>query len=111
MRARVSMAAMMKVPLTHKGWFGLCPVYIGGNYRGAPVYVERHWTALPLLMLSELMAVVCLLCFALMDPMAEPVLPLKTTGKLPPGRTMTLPDDDDDHGAGGTGWREGWGAA
>jgi len=39
--------------LTHKGWFGLCPVYIGDIHGDAPLLVERHWSLLPLMVISE----------------------------------------------------------
>lgn len=114
MRARVSMAAMMKVPLTHKGWFGVCPVYTAGTYGGNSLIVERHWLLLPLFMFSDGMFALCFMCMAIMNPLHEPALPLKITGKLPAGRTITLPDDADDDaskGGGAGGLREGWGAA
>lgn len=104
---------MMKVPLTHKGWFGVCPVYLGNVDSESPFIHERHWTALPLFMFSELMFAVCALCMVAMNPYFEPKLPIKITGKLPPGRVVTLPEDDDDEpgqGGGAGGLREGWGA-
>lgn len=33
--------------LTHKGWFGICPVYIGGIESDGPLIVERSPLLLP----------------------------------------------------------------
>lgn len=94
----------MKIPLTHKGWFGVCPVYLGNVDSESPFVHERHWAALPLFMFSELMFAVCALCMALMNPFFEPKLPIRITGELPPGRTFDVPDGgDDDHGGGAGG--------
>jgi hypothetical protein len=41
-------------PFTHKGWFGICPVYIH-NYESdedAVIVAERHWSMLPLGLIS-----------------------------------------------------------
>lgn len=39
--------------LTHRGWFGVCPVYLGYIDSDAPLVVERHWVFVPAMMLSE----------------------------------------------------------
>lgn len=33
---------MNRVMLTHKGWLGLCPIYIGESKSDSPVVVPRH---------------------------------------------------------------------
>lgn len=38
--------------LTHKGWFGLCPVYIGDIDAEGPFLEPRHWTLAWLLPVS-----------------------------------------------------------
>lgn len=43
--------------LTHKGWFGICPIYMGDVYSDAPVIVERHWSLKPLMKLSHALQV------------------------------------------------------
>jgi hypothetical protein len=44
---------MAEYTLTHKGWFGLCPVYYADLRSEAPLVVERHWTLEPLLWISQ----------------------------------------------------------
>jgi hypothetical protein len=39
--------------LTHRGWFGICPIYMGDVYSDAPVIVERHRLLRPLMKLSQ----------------------------------------------------------
>lgn len=39
--------------LTHKGWFGICPIYMGDVHSNGPVIVERHWSLMPLMQLSH----------------------------------------------------------
>ena len=37
---------MLTLTYTHKGWFGLCPVFIGGHEAGhpdGPCIKARHW--------------------------------------------------------------------
>lgn len=83
----------MKVQLTHRGWFGVCPVYFGLVDTDAPLVVERHWAAWPLFWLSEaLLAGVMLTLEAMGRP--APGWPLRITGEAPPGRTIQLPDVD-----------------
>ena len=47
----------MQVTLTytHKGWFGLCPVFIGGHETDCPTMKARHWTLEWLFDLSAIM--------------------------------------------------------
>jgi hypothetical protein len=73
------------VKLTHKGWFGLCPVYMtdpdvykGDTMQNAPVVVERHWSLLPVFLLSEL--VIAMMTY--MNEDFEPFWPLRVTGVL-----------------------------
>jgi hypothetical protein len=65
-----------EVIVTHKGWFGLCPVYLGNPDGEAPLVVERHITLLPLFILSEWM-------FQLVFMMTDSYMwPLRITGEL-----------------------------
>jgi hypothetical protein len=72
----------MPEDLTHKGWFGICPVYFGGLHTGAPLIVERHVLLLPLMVLSEVMFSIAFKCKGLIDPDYEPEWPLRVTGEL-----------------------------
>ena len=75
----------MKIPLTHKGWFGICPVYFGRLDSEAPLVVERHKLLLPLMMLSEFVYGLVLMFSE------DPQWPLIITGELPPGRVLDVP--------------------
>ena len=39
--------------LTHKGWFGFCPIYLGDVYSDATVIVERRVWLRPVMVLSQ----------------------------------------------------------
>lgn len=47
------MNAVNSVKYTHKGWFGVCPVYFANLDGEAPNIHQRHDLFLPLFMLSE----------------------------------------------------------
>ncbi|WP_421696909.1 hypothetical protein [Ancylobacter sp.] len=70
--------------LTQKGWFGLCPVYIGDLHTGCPLLVERHWSLLPLMMLSEWFFAAIMFVKSWQDPEWEPAWPIKVTGDIEP---------------------------
>ena len=74
----------MKIQLTHKGWFGVCPVYFGLLDSPAPVVVERHRLLLPLMMISEFVFGLVMLMFD------DPKWPLMVTGELPPGLALDV---------------------
>ena len=69
---------------THRGWFGICPVYLGGLDTEGPVVDPRHWTLTPLMMLSEAVYWVVFRCCEAMNPAFEASFPLRITGKLDP---------------------------
>lgn len=68
--------------LTHRGWFGWCPVYLGDLTTECPLVVPRHWLFEPLLWSAECMFLVAGFCMLAMDPACEPAWPLRVTGKL-----------------------------
>lgn len=70
--------------LTHKGWFGLCPVYIGGLDTDAPLLVERSRLLLPLMMLSEAIFGALIWMRSASDPDWEPQWPIRVTGEIEP---------------------------
>lgn len=68
---------------THKGWLGLCPVYIGDLDSAGPV-VEPRWRVLAWLMpVSEALFFVAFALAAAADPGYEPSWPIRVTGRLP----------------------------
>lgn len=77
--------------LTHKGWFGLCPVYLGGLDGDAPLVVERHWVLVPLMLLSECGFGMLFVLGALLLADFEPAWPLRVTGELDPPRPIDIP--------------------
>ncbi|UOK71698.1 hypothetical protein [Ancylobacter polymorphus] len=70
--------------LTHKGWFGVCPVYIGGLDSPAPLIHQRHWLFLPLFILSEHIFAAIIYLKSWQDPEWEPSWPLRVTGTIEP---------------------------
>lgn len=83
-----------KVTLTHKGWLGLCPVYLANPGAGGSDVHERHWTLAPLLLLSLSIYELCFTMQQLADPTCEPRWPLKVTGKLARPVQVDVPEDD-----------------
>lgn len=67
---------------THKGWFGLCPVYFAGLDTEAPVVDPRHWLATPLMLASELVFSLVFAAANLVNPDFEAAWPLKVTGTV-----------------------------
>lgn len=85
---------MSAVQLTHRGWFGICPVYLGDLDGDAPLVIERHWLLLPLMLLSEC----CYgLVFVVGSALAgfQPGWPLLVTGELVRPKSVTVPDRSD----------------
>lgn len=74
--------------LTHKGWFGICPVYFADLGSGAPLVMERHWLLQPLMMASELFFATVFMLAILLDKDFSPEWPLVVTGELDPPRDL-----------------------
>ena len=70
------------VSYTHKGWFLLCPIYIGDIDSEAPCLEERLAIFYPLLVLSELLFGLAVELMLLLDPLYEPRFPIVITGRL-----------------------------
>ena len=73
---------MNQLTFTHKGWFGLCPVYVGALESDAPLVHERHWLLLPLMVLSECIFSLLFSAISVLDPEYLPAWPLRVTGRL-----------------------------
>ena len=71
---------------THKGWLGICPVYIGGLDDEGPVIAERHWSFIPLMKISEFMQRLCRFVLSAINPHYEPMWAIRVTGELPNDR-------------------------
>lgn len=72
-----------EIQWTHKGQFGLCPVYLAQieSVRG-PIMAPRHWTLVPLLHLSEILYMVYFTLRGVVDMDYEPEWVIKVTGEL-----------------------------
>lgn len=75
---------MNTVTFTHKGWFGLCPVYFADLNSDAPHVHERHWALKPLMVVSEWMWGAMFWLASVVNPDYEPEWPLHITGVLDP---------------------------
>lgn len=71
------------VTFTHKGWFGICPVYFAEPYSQAPYIEPRHAILSPLFWISEFMYGIVFDCVRAMRPDWEPEWPLNISGELP----------------------------
>lgn len=78
----------MKVTLTHHGWFGVCPVYLGDLDTEAPAIAERHPALHPLMLLSEALCAVAFWCISVMGR-EPPGWPLLVTGQLESPRVLS----------------------
>lgn len=74
---------MTSVTITHKGWFGLCPVYMGDLGSDAPFVAARSPWLEPLFDLSKGIFRIAHLWFA-------PTWPLFVTGELTHPRRVEL---------------------
>lgn len=72
------------VTYTHKGWFGVCPVYLADIETdiGGPTVDPRHWTLEWLMDLSEAVFGVCIHIRAALDASYLPMWPIVVTGEL-----------------------------
>lgn len=83
----------MSLPmLTHKGWFGICPVYFGGLEIGCPLIVDRHWVFAPLYEISLAIFRAIGWVMSLTDPEFEMEFPLQVTGEIEPRDPPVLKD-------------------
>lgn len=72
------------VTYTHKGWFGVCPVYLADidNYGGGPTVDARHGTLEWLMDLSEAVFGSYFHIRTTFDAEYQPMWPIVVTGEL-----------------------------
>lgn len=70
--------------MTHKGWFGICPVHFGNLGTEAPAVEPRHWVFSPLLTISEGMNFLHHEIMFFFDDDHDPVSMLQVTGEIKP---------------------------
>ena len=82
---------MRTATYTHKGWVGICPVYIGGLETEAPNIDARHRWLEPLHSFS---ITVYQVCFAIVEMMGGDAqgFPIRITGQLPQPLTVEFPE-------------------
>lgn len=74
--------------LTHKGWLGLCPVYLGNLDSDGPLVEPRHWTLGWLLSLSLWLYDSAAFVPSATDPTFVPHWPIYVSGKLATPRAL-----------------------
>lgn len=80
------------VKVTHRGWFGLCPVYFGELEGPAPLILERHWLLTPLMVVSEAFFTLSFFVLSILGRPAEG-WPLRVTGELDEPFDFQIPED------------------
>jgi hypothetical protein len=66
--------------LTHKGWLGFCPIYVGNLHGDSPLVVERWRILAPLLWFNTWIFGLFFTMATMIDPEYEPQWPLRITG-------------------------------
>lgn len=86
----------MKVTLkfTHRGWFGICPVYVSDPEGWAPVIEPRHLLLTLLFWVSEAAIETIHLVRRAMDPQYEGMYFLLITGELEKPYVVEAEDAD-----------------
>lgn len=86
----------MKVTLTHKGWFGICPIYLNDpDVHEIPNLKARHWAFEPVFVLSEWIFTALFFFAFVINPDLEAGWPINITGTLPEPIVEDWPDDSD----------------
>jgi hypothetical protein len=67
---------------THKGWFGICPVYIAGLDSHELHVWERHMIFMPLFWFSAAMQGVCIFIISMLKADYEPAFAVRITGRV-----------------------------
>ncbi len=67
---------------THKGWFGICPIYIGKLHSDAPAVAPRWEWVVPLFVISEWWQGAAIWVCTLVNPAYTPLWKLRITGAL-----------------------------
>lgn len=73
---------MTDIEYTHKGWFGVCPVFLAEIDSDGPIMDPRHWSLVPLFWFSEILMAFVVFCTSAMNPEWEPVWPIRITGEI-----------------------------
>lgn len=72
----------MKIPFTHKGWFGICPIYLADVDSDGPRIEPRFMFTGWLIHLSTFIYGSCIWFITSINPEFEPRWPMLITGAL-----------------------------
>lgn len=67
---------------THKGWFGLCPVYMRDTYEECVVLAPRHELFVPLFWVSQMRQAAAIGLCSLIVPGYVPRWKIRVTGEM-----------------------------
>ncbi|RIX47444.1 MAG: hypothetical protein D3M94_07165 [Rhodocyclales bacterium GT-UBC] len=81
---------MRTVIYTHKGWFLLCPIYLGDIDSDAPEVIPRDWMLGILFAISEFLFACYVGAVELIKPDFEPMFPMVITGQLKEPLTLSF---------------------
>lgn len=84
-----------QVTLTHKGWFGLAPVYFGNLESEAPAVIERHWSLGWLIDVSDAFFQLANVLASIANADHEPFFALRVTGELTPPKVVMFDEVED----------------
>ena len=70
------------ITYTHKGWFGMCPMFIGKLNSECPDLLPRHWAFMPLAHLAVFLQGIAISTCAFFNPHWTPVWAIRVTGIL-----------------------------
>lgn len=73
--------AMIDPAFTHRGWFGICPIYLTGLGDG-PTIAPRVFIFEPLLWISEAAFALAIFVLSATDPDFEPGFTIRVTGRI-----------------------------
>ena len=82
-----------RITYTHKGWFGICPIYLAGLEYGEPIVEARHWSLEWLFDLSAALYAGIMTLRSGLDPLYEPEWPFMVTSELNPPKTKAVKDE------------------
>lgn len=71
---------MTQAQFTHKGWLGICPIYLSNPAQGEWHVTARHWTLEPILTVMEWMQQSINWTLSHSDPTYEPGFLIRVTG-------------------------------
>lgn len=84
----------MKVGLSHKGWFGICPVHVGDIKGHAPFVIPRHWVFYPVFWLGHFAYWMSTSIIGGILEDYKPPWPVEITGRINPIRWVDFKESE-----------------